>query len=295
MAIVMNVRDRSLRRTRVTVALSATSALLTGAGCRLKNPPDAEAIKAEALPTVKVPGQWTAPGAGAGTVVDNWLASFSDEQLTAAVAEAIAHNADLRIAAARVEQAQLYAKLAGAKLYPSADILARGGGKMSGDSSGLQGAALVVNWELDLWGRVRYGRAAAAADAAAQISDFEYARQSIAATVARSWFLAIEAGLQAEVARGTIRGSEALVSLAEDRARVGVGNDEDVYVARSSVGTYRDALRQIELSREQAIRALEVILGRYPSAAATISPQLPAQPGAVNSASSNGCAPVRAS
>ena len=71
---------------------------------------------------------------------DNWLAKFHDDQLAAAVAEAIAHNADLRVGAARVEQAQLYAKLAGAKLYPSVDVLARGGAKMSGDGSGLQGA-----------------------------------------------------------------------------------------------------------------------------------------------------------
>jgi outer membrane protein, multidrug efflux system len=269
-------------RFRRNAGLCAAAMVLAAiSACRLKNPPDAAAIKEEALPTVKVPGQWTAAGAGTGTVSDNWLATFSDEQLTAAVAEAIAHNADLRVAASRVEQAQLYAKLAGAKLYPSADILARGGGKMSGDSSGLQGGALVVNWELDLWGRVRYGRAAAREDAAAAVSDFEYARQSIAATVAKNWFLAIEAGLQAEVARGTIRNSEDLVRLAEDRTRVGIGNDEDVYVARSNAGTYRDVLRQIELSREQAIRGLELLLGRYPAAAATISPQLPAQPGAV--------------
>ena len=51
-----------------------------------------------------------------GAVVDGWLASFNDDQLTAAVTEAIAYNADLRVGAARVEQAQLNAKLAGAKL-----------------------------------------------------------------------------------------------------------------------------------------------------------------------------------
>ena len=118
------------------------------------------------MPTVKPPAAWTAPGAGAGAVSDNWLVTFGDDQLTAAVVEAIVHNADLRVGAARVEQALLHAKLAGAKLYPSVDVLARGGGKMSGDSSGLQGAVLTVTWELDLWGRVRYGRAAAAADAA---------------------------------------------------------------------------------------------------------------------------------
>jgi outer membrane protein TolC len=40
-------------------------------------------------------------------------------------------------------------------------------------------------------------------------------------------------------------------------------------------------LRQLELAREQAIRALEILLGRYPAAAATAAAQLPGQPDAV--------------
>ena len=251
------------------------------AACILRNPPDAAAIKAESMPHVAIPAQWTAAGAGAGEVGDNWLAGFRDDQLTAAVVEAIAHNTNLQVGAARVEQAQLHAKLAGARLYPSVDVLARGGGKLSGDQSGLQGAVLTVNWELDLWGRVRYGRAAAAADALSAQSDLEYARQSIAAQVAKAWFLAIEAGLQAEVARRAIADSESLVNLAGVRVKVGAGNDEDVYVARASLGTYRDALREIELAREQALRALELLIGRYPSGTAAVSPGLPGQPDAV--------------
>ena len=137
-----------------------------------------------------------------------------------------------------------------------------------------------MNGELDLWGRVRHGRAAAAADAASAQSDFEYARQSIAALVAKSWFLATEAGLQAEIARGSLRDDEELARIAETRSRVGVGNDEDVFVARAGAGTSRDSLRQIELAREQAIRALEDLPGP-PGAAAVVTPQLPSQPDAV--------------
>jgi len=251
------------------------------AGCVLNAPPDAAAIAEQALPGLQVPAGWTAAGAGAGTVSANWLAAFGDDQLTAAVYEAIGRNADLRVAAARVEQAQLYARLAGAKLYPSVDVMARGGGKLSGDGSGLQGGVLSATWELDLWGRVRYGRAASSAQAAAAEADFEYARQSIAALVAKSWFLAIEAGLQLQAARETIRASGELVRLADDRTRIGVANQEDVYVARASVGTYRDAERQLELSREQAIRALEILLGRYPAAAAAVTPRLPGYPGEI--------------
>jgi NodT family efflux transporter outer membrane factor (OMF) lipoprotein len=271
------------RPARVHPALAGAlaAALAAAPACVLKNPPDAAALKTEALPSVTVPAQWTAAGAGAGMVADNWLTTFHDDPLNAAVAEAIAHNADLRVGAARVEQALLYAKLAGAKLYPSVDLLARGGGKMSGDNSGLQGSALTLSWELDLWGRVRYGRAAAAADAASAQLDFEYGRQSLAAVVARSWFLATEAGLQAELARLTVGRGEELVRLAETRAKVGVGNDQDIEIARANVGTYRDAQRQVELAREQALRALEILMGRYPSAAATVSARLPAPPDAV--------------
>jgi NodT family efflux transporter outer membrane factor (OMF) lipoprotein len=255
--------------------------LTFSAGCALKSPPDTAAIQEEALHGATMPAQWTATGAGAGVVADNWVATFNDDQLNMVVAEAIAHNADLRVGAARVEQALLYAKLAGAKLYPSVDFFARGGGKMSGDGSGIQGGVITLSWELDLWGRVRYGRAAAAADAASAQADFEYARQSIAAVVARSWFLATEAGLQAELARQTVGRGEELVRLAETRSRVGVANEQDVEVAQANVGSYRDALRQVELAREQALRALEILIGRYPAAAANVSARLPGQPDAV--------------
>jgi NodT family efflux transporter outer membrane factor (OMF) lipoprotein len=257
--------------------------VLFSSGCALKAPPDAEAIQAQSMSAVKVPSAWTAEGAGPGALSGNWLRAFGDEELVAAVKEAIAYNADLQAGAARVEQAMLYAKLAGAKLYPTVDLLARGGGKLSGDNSGLSGAVLTASWELDLWGRVRYGRAAATADAASVAADYEFARQSIAAAVAKNWFLATEAGLQAENARQTISDGEQLVQLAETRVKVGVGNDEDVYIARADVGTSRDVLRQLELAQEQALRGLELLIGRYPSGAIRVTPQLPGQPDSVPS------------
>jgi multidrug efflux system outer membrane protein len=269
-------RGRSFIRPARTAG--AAVILLLSAACALKTPPDAAAIKAEAMPKVAVPLTWTATPKAASIVANNWAAAFNDADLSAAITEAIANNPDLTVGATRVQEAMAYARLAGAKLYPSIDLLGRAGGKLSGDGSGLQGAVLSISWELDLWGRVRYGRAAAVADAKSTEADFEYSRQSIAAVVAKSWFLATEAGLQAEVARAAITDSEALVQLAETRSRVGVGNDEDVYVARATVGTYRDALRQIELAREQAIRALELLMGRYPSAAAQVAAKLPGQP-----------------
>jgi NodT family efflux transporter outer membrane factor (OMF) lipoprotein len=211
-------------------------------------------------------------------VADGWLASFRDAQLDALVREAIANNVDLRVAAARVEQAAAYAKLAGATLYPQVQILARGGGKLSGDGSGLQGVGIFASWELDLWGRVRSEREASRFQYESTVLDEAYARQSIAAQAAKGWFLATEARLQRALAEEMTRASESLVSLALDRQRIGRGDDYDVAQARASLQTYRDAIEQFELARLQALRSLEALAGRYPAAALDAPAQLAAKP-----------------
>src|SRR5689334_25202844 len=112
-----------MRMSGVLRCAALPAAAIFAAACALKTPPDAAAIKKEGMPKVDVPSAWKGAPPAAGGVADNWLASFGDQDLNAAVAEAIANNADLRAGAARVETAQLYAKLAGARLYPSVDLL----------------------------------------------------------------------------------------------------------------------------------------------------------------------------
>jgi len=249
-------------------ALSVISVLvLTVAGCALKPPPESTETRRDALPNFAMPGQWVAKGAPAGAVGDGWLATFNDPQLDALVREAIEFNPDLRVAAGRVDQAAGYARLAGATLYPQVNIMARGGGKMSSDSSGLQGGGLFVSWELDLWGRVRSEREAARFKYESTVLDAEYARQSIAALVAKSWFLATEARLQKAIAEDMLRASERQVALTLDRQRVGRGDEYDTALARAASQSYLDAVQQLELARQQALRALEALAGRYPAAA----------------------------
>jgi len=247
------------------------------AGCALNPPPTTEELQKEALPHTAVPAAWKAGSVVAAPVADRWLASFDDPALSALVDEALAYNADLQVAAARVEQAAGYVKVANASLLPSVGVFAMGGGK-SGGSGGLDGVWLNASLELDVWGRVRYGSAAAEAQSAAVVADYAYARQSLAATVAKAWFVAIEAGLQRAIAQDVLRSSESLLRIAQERLRVGNGNEQAVAEARVNVGTYRDTLRQIEQAREQALRALELLLGRYPAAEIAVAEHLTPMP-----------------
>ena len=181
------------------------------------------------------------------------------------------------MAAARVEQAAGYVKVAGGALLPAVGVVAAGGGK-SGGSGGLDGIWLNASLELDIWGRLRYGQAATEAQSAAAVAEYAYARQSLAAMVAKSWFLAVEAGLQRAIAQEALRASESLLRVAQERLRVGNGNEQAVAQARANVGPYRDALRQAELAREQALRALELLLGRYPAAEIKVADRLSPMP-----------------
>jgi NodT family efflux transporter outer membrane factor (OMF) lipoprotein len=257
------------------VVLIGTLAL---AACALKQPPPQDELRGRALPNLDAPPQWTSSGGVAGAAADGWLASFNDPALDALVREAIAYNIDLRVAAARVETAAGYVKLAGATLYPQVNALARGGGKMGGDPSGLQGIGLFANWELDLWGRVRASRQGAQLTYDSAALDAAYARQSIAAQTAKAWFLATESELQLAIARNTVQESERLLGFARDRLRVGKGDEYETATSQASLGTFRDIVAQLELARVQALRALETLIGRYPAAAVAVPARFTALP-----------------
>jgi len=271
------MNGRTPARTALTLLAAAVLAAL--GGCATRKPPTTAELQAQALAHTGVPPAWQVRGSEA-PVVDRWLATFNDPALPPLVEEALVYNADLQVAAARVEQAAGYLKVASASLLPTLGLVGLGGGK-SGGSGGLDGVWLNASLELDVWGRLRYGRNAAEAQSAAARADFAYARQSLAAMVAKGWFLAIEAGLQGAIAQEAVRSSSSLLRIAEDRLRVGSGNEQAVAEARASLGGYRDRLQQIELARGQALRALELLLGRYPGAAIAVADRLAPLPAPV--------------
>ena len=265
------------------VSLIVLVVVILMAGCATKAPPGSAEIRQQGLTNVILPPAWKA-GGQTGGITDDWLATFDDEVLDQLVREAIAHNPDLRVAAARTETAGHYVQLARAAMRPSVAIGGTGGIKAGGGgdvSSALQGIILAASWEPDLWGRLRYGRNAAQAGYASARADFEFARQSMAAATAQSWFAATETLLQRQTAEEMVQASKDLLNFSEQRQRVGIGNEQEVAMARANVSGFMDSLKQMGLAHEQAIRALEVLLGRYPAAELKARAELTKLPGDV--------------
>ena len=209
--------------------------------CALKDPPAREEIGQQALPGVVVPDAWQG-AAGAGKVAEPWLGTFGDPHLEQLVGEAFAYNPDLQLAAARVEEAAANVTAAGGRLGPVVDALGRGGGKLGGDFTGTSGVLLRATWEMDVWGRLRYGRRASEEAYVSAETDLAAARQSLAGTLAKAWFVAIESRLQRDIARQMVSDAQQSVDLAQHRQRIGIGSELDVTLAQQTLQTARDSV-----------------------------------------------------
>ena len=260
------------------------------AGCALQTPPTQTEVVAQALPEgTQIPPAWTSENK-TGTVTDDWLKSFNDPTLNAIVAEALENNLDLRQAADRVAIARQSVVVVGAQLLPQ--VGGQLGAKRTHDFGNEDDVnhtfdhtvvSLGIAWELDVWGRLRAQRAAAAAGFEATALDFTYARQSLAATVALSWYFTTEARQLLALAERAVEVYGKLLDLAKIRQVAGRTSELDVVDARARLETAQSELEAARNTYGKARRALEVLLGRYPAAeieAASVYPPLPPAVGA---------------
>jgi multidrug efflux system outer membrane protein len=263
-------------------AIICALSLFVIAGCATKREPTTAEIRQQSgtLTNMALTNGWKAVSVSTNAIQDNWLGTFGDQQLDALIAEVMTNNPDLRVASTKVEQAAEYVQMAKAALRPAVNLIGTGGLNMGGGdvSSALQGGSLGVSWEPDLWGRLRYGRNAAQATYASAQADYEFGRQSLAASTARSWFTATETLQQRQLAEAMVKAAEELAKLAAQRQKVGAGNAQDVALARANLGNYQDAAKQVRLAHAQTLRALETLLGRYPAAELTTRADLPKLP-----------------
>ena len=243
------------------------SLILVLGSCAGTPSPTTEEVVEQALPQeTDIPDSWAALADKAGPVDDGWLKSFRDPKLEALVDEALNQNPGLRIAAANVESAAAAAVIAGAALKPT--VAAGAGVEQTYGSSPIDtnSWAVGMSWELDLWGKLRARAAAGEAAYEATVADFQGARQSLAATTAKTWFLTTEAYRQRALAEENVRINRRMLQLAEARFQVGKVSRQDVHLAKADLASAEERLRQTQIAYEQAARGLELLLGRYPRA-----------------------------
>ncbi|MEM1132459.1 MAG: TolC family protein [Pseudomonadota bacterium] len=284
---------------RITpLALLTTSALALSGCATIKPATDRETIEKASASLPELPPAWTSARERVGDVKVGWIEAYNDPVLTALVVEAQANNRNLRAAAANVQRSWALARQAGSPLLPSIDgsgtvqnverLENQGPGGLPiniGDIPGFERYTVAVqaSWEVDIWGRIRAGQQSAVESARSAEADYIFSQYSIASAVAQSYFLVIEADQQIAVAQGIVDALTEISRVVNARYRYGVASAFDVSLTESDLATAVESLEELKNSRLIAVRSLEALLGRYPSATLQTSgrfPVLPVPPGA---------------
>ena len=247
------------------ILLSGSLALLLG-GCaqNVLTHEEATASIKNGQESLNAPGKFQT-SMNAAKVQDGWVRTFHDPKLNALVKEAQRNNPNLRIAAAKVERAAALTQLTESELKPSIGASAYYRDNNAEGASEVAFGGLGISWEPDVWGRVGNAVAAQKELTAAQLADYNFARQSLAASTARAWFLLNTNAKIYEFSKEIIKLQEKGLHVLTARENIGQGNKRDVHISKALVAEAQEAARAALTAKERAQRALEVLVGRYPS------------------------------
>jgi multidrug efflux system outer membrane protein len=231
-----------------------------------------------------VPGGFRNPGevvesgggeGGLGTL--SFREVYPDELLQGYIAEALTNNWDMRIAVARVLQAEAAAQVARSWFWPTVQA---GGDLQTSRGSENMGtpipagvnpqreygtAALAMPaYEVDLWGRLRRADEAAQARLLAAEESRLTVQQTLVAQVAASYFRLLALDGELAVSRATLTNSTVSLELARTREEGGVASMQDVYQAEALVRRSEASIAATLQAIEQEENQLQVLRGRNP-------------------------------
>jgi len=247
------------------IALAGMIAL--SPGCLWKT----DTLSSTANDSLTLPKRYDASVAPLTEIESGLLALFADDKLRAYVEKALEANPDLKASAARLEEAGFNMRKAYAPMVPALDLTgdaSRSKSRVNGNTArnSRYNAGLDVQWEIDVWGRIRAGGRAFARDKDAAAADYAAARESIAAQTMQAYFELIAAESLLDLSQRRLSSFQKTLQLVERRFESGTGDLGDLDLARTDVENTKSQLAGRIDSRDQAARQLAVLTGSYPDA-----------------------------
>jgi multidrug efflux system outer membrane protein len=228
-------------------------------------------------PAVDVPQDYRAPApqqAAQASSLGNeqWWQVYQDPVLTQLIHTAIAQNYDVRIAAARVLEAQAQVGITRANQLPSASIganvFSEQNAKVSNPFPAYQvnggELSLSVIWNLDFWGKYRRQTEAARAQLLASEWGQRAVLSSLVANVATAYFQLRALDSELEISQRTLASRQQSLKLTQVLESHGSGSGLDVSQAEQLVYTASETIPDIERQIQQQENVLSVLLGENP-------------------------------
>lgn len=224
----------------------------------------------ETLRVADVPQQWTF-NKTEPVIIDNWLTILNQPALEQLVSEATLNNQTLRQSAYDLEITAQQLIQADADFWPTLDLTTSTGRSKSisdGTSSISNSSSLELEagYEVDIWGKLSAAQQQANLTYLATQAQYEQEQQALVAQVTTAWFDLITATQLYQLSLDIVENTQQNLEIIESGYRQGLNSALDVYLSRNELNSEISNSAQQHDEMLQAARALERILGRYPSA-----------------------------
>jgi multidrug efflux system outer membrane protein len=202
---------------------------------------------------------------------EDWSKVFQDPGLQRLIRSALKNNYDIRIAAARVLQAQAQLGITRSDQYPS---LGAGGNITSQNSPQIgpipsyeitQGQLTAsAAWNLDFWGRYRRATEAARATLLANEWAQREVRATLVANLATAYFQLRELDLELEISQRTFNSRTQSLQLTQTLEQHGINSLLDVRQSEQLVYTAATEIPDFQRQIAQQENAISILLGNNP-------------------------------
>jgi len=259
----------------VKVKLLAAAFLLAGTACYAGEPKYKK-------PDINTPANWQTPApwheaAPLDTIPrGTWWTLFGDAELNQYEERAMANNQSLKAAVARLAQARAFARVTASGLYPELDAGASAMRERLSGNRPAQGAAVVpttpatqndfsipftLNYEVDVFGRVRHSLEASNAELQASTADLENVRLMLSAELAADYFQLRELDAEIAVVTRAIDFEQKGLKLVQDRHQGGAVSGLDVAQQQTVLDSSLTQISLLQQQRAQYEHALAQLQG----------------------------------
>ena len=270
----------------VRFIITGIVALLSGlllAGCTVgpkyikPTVPTTPTYKEEAPGSFKESDQWQPAHPADQTSRGNWWEIFGDPELNKLEDQIAGSNQSLKVAEARFREARAVIRFSRASQFPTISTVPNASYVKSSDFSPNFPARIPqaskgdfvlpfdLSYELDLWGRVRRGVAAAREEAQAAAADYDTAKLSLEAELALDYFELRSADAQKQLLDDTVKAYTDNVQLTLNRFKRGVAPKADLAQAQTLLDTTRVQDTDVTVQRAQFEHAIAILIGKPPA------------------------------
>ncbi len=194
-----------------------------------------------------------------------WWTLFQDPLLDQLVNQAVAGNLSLKVALARIDESRaLYGIASGLKMPDAGASVDVSRGKSAGATANLFSLAARVDYELDLFGRVRRTLEAAGGELAASEEDARDVKIALCGDVGLRYLELRTLQAQLVSAEKSLEAQIESDKLVHTRARLGLASELDAVKSERDLAQLRASLPPLRIALQQTRSALALLLGAQP-------------------------------